>query len=130
MSSGPRLLTAGRKKTPHFTLEALCPHVRESETLSTDPLTSGGYVTAQVEGRRENETHKGFGEPQMNHLPIGKQVENPCFRVYKLDPSILRPQGTLCCHSGTCGCSHQINTDILTAHSSLQYRQNPNAECS
>lgn len=130
MSSGPHLLTAGRNKRPHLTLEALCPHVRESETLSTDTLTSGEYVTAQVEGRRENETHKGFGEPQMDHLPIGKQVENPCCRVYKLDTSILRPHGILCCHSGTCGCSHRINTGIPTAYSSLQYRQNPNAECS
>lgn len=83
------LLAAGRNKTPHFILEALGPHVRESETPSTDTLTSGGYVTAQVEGRRENEAHKDFGEPQMDHLPIGKQVENPCFRLCK-DISILR----------------------------------------
>lgn len=99
------------------------------ETLFTDTLTSGGYAFAQVEGRRENEAHRGFGEPQMDHLPIGKQVENPCFRVYK-DMSVLRPHGTLFCHSGTCGCSHHMNTDITTAYSSLQYRQNPNAECS
>lgn len=88
MSSRPRLLTAGKNKTPHFTLEALCPCVRDSETLSTDTLTSGRYVIVQVEGRRENEAHQGFGEPQMDHLPIGKQVENPCFRVYK-DISLL-----------------------------------------
>lgn len=123
------LLAANRNKTPHLILEALGPHVRESETPSTDTLTSWGYITAQVEGRRENEAHRDFGEPLMDHLPIGKQVENPCFRLNK-DISILRPHGALCCHGGTCGCSHHINTDIPTEYSSLQYRQNPNAECS
>lgn len=113
--------------TRHLTLEALCPHVRESETLSADTLTSGGYVTVQVEGTREDEAHKGFGEPQMDHLPTGKQVENPCFRVYK-DTSILSHMAALCCHSGTCsGCSHHTNTGIPTGYSSLQYRQNLNA---
>lgn len=123
------LLAGGRNKTPHFILDALGPHVRESETPSTATLTSVGLCYCSSRRNEGKWSPKDFGEPQMDRLPIGKQVENPCFRLYK-DISILRPHGALCCHSGTWGCSHHINTDIPTEYSSLQYRQNPNAECS
>lgn len=115
------------KKKPQNPRE-LCPHVREPEVLSTDILPSALYDIVQIEGKRK-EAGKAFGEPQMDNPPrTGKQVENPCFGVYK-DTPMLSPHGALCWPQWDLfGSSHCSNTGIPTAQSSLQYRQNPNAE--
>lgn len=51
----------------------------------------------------------------MDHLPIGKQVENPCFRVYK-DVSVLSHMQLFAATVGLVVAAHIILTQTSPQH--------------